>query len=631
MKEREMKQGKRKNGKSLSAKLRRVLIGIILAIVVSFLIALFVFSSKERRASAVRESEGLLNSLSNAIISDIEGYKKLSRLIMIEDRVVAFLRADADEIDREMINEGRYGVFYVLNVTENVDSVFIFREDGTYLSTNRGEYHIDRERMNGDEWDKEILELLGSATYSINGNYTVYRSDGRPVITIGRAVYDLLTQERTGLMLMNISVAVLEKEIRATGNEDICIVDTYGNILAGNADLVKYFDKNQLPLNVVHKMVREKNEDILVSSQKVENIPMVIISKRRLNPPGVPSEGGYLLVFLLLIIVIVVAVAVSFITRNITNPVFKLTASMEKNREEGKLERVHVVSADNEIGMLENSYNNMIDHVNDLIKRLIEKEKILQKAEMRVLHEQIKPHFLYNSLETIGFLAMDAGAENVHAALETLGSFYRNFLSKGDREIPLEREICIVQDYLSLQKLRYGEILRDEYDVADDTKKCIIPKLILQPLVENSIYHGIRLKGEEGVIKIKSRLVNGVLHIYVRDTGVGMSREQIDVILKPRDAAEGETASDHSESFGLWGTIERIRCFCDNEDVVRIRSEEGEYTEVEFIIPQKGTREDLLQKSNAMDGMAQNKEEENDRKGSRKKQRGRKRKSRRKR
>ena len=282
----------------------------------------------------------------------------------------------------------------------------------------------------------------------------------------------------------------------------------------------------------------------------------------------------------------------TFITRNITTPVFELTRAMEKNREEGKLERVSVVSVDNEIGMLEEGYNNMIDHVNDLIKRLIENEKILQKSEMRVLHEQIKPHFLYNSLETIGFLAMDAGAEEVHAALETLGSFYRNFLSKGDREIPLKREICIVQDYLSLQKLRYGDILQDEYDIAKDTENCVIPKLILQPLVENSIYHGIRLKGEEGIIKITSWMEEGVLHISVRDTGVGMTQEQIEQVLRKRNENEMEISSDPSESFGLWGTIERIRCFCDEDDVVKIRSEEGEYTEVEFVIPPRRMERD---------------------------------------
>jgi two-component system sensor histidine kinase YesM len=231
--------------------------------------------------------------------------------------------------------------------------------------------------------------------------------------------------------------------------------------------------------------------------------------------------------------------------------------------------------------MLEADYNDLIDHVNELIETLVEKEKVLQKAEMRVLQEQIKPHFLYNSIETIGFLALEAGADNVHDALETMGRFYRNFLSKGGRDIPFSREITIVKDYLSLQKLRYGDIIEDEYDITKEAEDFIVPKLILQPLVENSIYHGIRLKGEKGLIRISGRVSDGCLYVVVRDTGVGMSQEQIDEIL----SGEKRSGNDEDKSFGLWGTIERIRIYCDDRDCVNIRSEIGEFTEIEIKIP----------------------------------------------
>jgi len=158
--------------------------------------------------------------------------------------------------------------------------------------------------------------------------------------------------------------------------------------------------------------------------------------------------------------------------------------------------------------------------------------------------------------------------------------FYRNFLSKGDREIPLEKEVTIVKDYLSLQKLRYGDILIDEYDIAAEAADCIVPKLTLQPLVENCIYHGIRPKGEPGVIRIKAAVEGDDLHIYVTDTGVGMSSEYIDKLMSGKKNASGDEGS-----FGLWGTIERIRYYSHRDDVFRITSEEGEYTCIELIIP----------------------------------------------
>ena len=161
-----------------------------------------------------------------------------------------------------------------------------------------------------------------------------------------------------------------------------------------------------------------------------------------------------------------------------------------------------------------------------------------------------------------------------------MGRFYRNFLSKGDREIPLEKEVTIVKDYLSLQKLRYGDILIDEYDIAAEAADCIVPKLTLQPLVENCIYHGIRPKGEPGVIRIKAAVEGDDLHIYVTDTGVGMSSEYIDKLMSGKKNGSGDEGS-----FGLWGTIERIRYYSHRDDVFRITSEEGEYTCVELIIP----------------------------------------------
>ena len=137
--------------------------------------------------------------------------------------------------------------------------------------------------------------------------------------------------------------------------------------------------------------------------------------------------------------------------------------------------------------------------------------------------------------------------------------------------------------------MRYGDIIHDEYDIDENTNEIMIPKLILQPLVENCIYHGIRLSGEEGLIRISSRIEEDrILVICVRDTGIGMSPEKIEEVLSG-DVEEltgnlSEEASRHS-SFGLKGTIERIRLYCGCHDIVDIRSVQGEYTEVELRIP----------------------------------------------
>lgn len=575
-----------RESKSLSARLRIVLLGIILMVIISFIISTYFIFRKERKDYEIRQSENLLNSLSNNIQSNMKGYLELSRLIMVDDRLVKFLRAKTESVGTGIINDARYGVLDILNVTSNVDSVIVIREDMILMDTNRSAYWYDYEKMSQDLWKEDMLEGIGSADVFINGNNTMAKLDGSPVLTIGRAIYDLNSQERTGILLMNISDAMLEQIIDTLYHDEICIMGMDGTFLAGDASLMQYYSDDFLSGYVVHRERRNGSGKILVSGCQVGDMPIVAICVNKMGIGEIPLETGYVLLFLLLEFMLSVFVVGAFISRNITSPVSGLISAMEKNKESGRLEKIDLDIPDNEIYMLEESYNSMVERVNDLFKRLIEKEKTIQKAEMRVLHEQIKPHFLYNSLETIGFLAMDAGAENVYSALETLGSFYRNFLSKGDREIPLRREVLIVQNYLSVQKLRYGDIIHDEYDIAEGTRECIIPKLILQPLVENSIYHGIRLKGESGVIRISSRMEGGDLHILVMDTGIGMPQQRIDQVLHSDKDSRSDGSGEPSESFGLWGTIERIRYYCDRDDVVRIRSAVGEYTEIEIIIPQ---------------------------------------------
>ena len=566
---------------SLSLRLRLVFIFIILILTVAFAITIFLVMRKERRENVLHESESVLVGLSDSIYSDIQRYKELSRLVMIEDRLVKFLRADTDEVNNVLINSARRGILSVLNVTTMVDSVFIFRNDGQYFATNRGKYMLNYIRMEQKDWMEKIINKKGRAIFCINADDAIYKTNGGPIITISRAIHDVVTQERTGIMCMNISSTFLEQKVITLHNDDIIVIDTTGAFLAGNEKLIDYFDEDFTTENLVHVEKMVDNNDVIISGMKIPEMPIVIMSVTHVRKGMVPMETIGILAFLMLVFVAAVFFVGAFITRNITSPVFELTKHMEKNRENGTLEKIDVNIPDNELKLLEDSYNNMVDHVNDLFEDLIEKEQTIQKAEKRVLQEQMKPHFLYNSLETIGYLAMDAGADKVHSALETLGGFYRNFLSKGDREIPLKREIMIIKDYLSLQKLRYGDIINDEYDIAPNTEECKIPKLILQPLVENSIYHGIRMKGEQGTIKITSFLEEDELHIIVRDTGIGMTQEQIDKVLSTEKT---DASDDMGGSFGLWGTIERVRCYCDKDDVVRIRSDIGEYTEIEFIL-----------------------------------------------
>ncbi len=579
--------GEKKNN-SLSSSLKRVIFGTVIVVVISFLAASYFVVERERVEYGKRESQNVLRNLSNNIDSQIESYASLTRLIMTEPRLLEFLRADVDAVDIRMINDARYGIMDILNVTEGVDSVIVFREDMIMINTNRFTYNYNYDLMNTESWKQDMYERKGAWVTSLNINNIAYKADNRPLITVGRAIYDIDSQERTGILMMNISTVVLDRMLAQLRDSGICIMGTDGTFLAGNREYVQFYDSSFAGKEITTKAIRSEGKRLLVSGCRVGDNPIVILRSSEYANAGIPFRMIYVLLILMAMLVFIAFCIGLYIRKHLTDPVINLSSEMEKNRQSGDLQKIDAEMPNSELALLESDYNNMIDHVNELIATLMEKEKTLQKAELRVLQEQIKPHFLYNSIETIGFMALDAGADKVHDALETMGSFYRNFLSKGGREISLSREVRIVKDYLALQKLRYGDIIEDVYEIDPEAEEFIVPKLILQPLVENSIYHGIRMKGEKGTISIRAFLQEdetrgaGELHIIVTDTGVGMEQQVIDKILSP-DSKDRPAEAD--ESFGLWGTIERIRMYTGVRDCVRIDSEIGEFTRIEITIP----------------------------------------------
>ncbi len=580
---------KHKVRKSMVAGLRAIMLIIVLLLSISFFVSVFYIVNKERRENIKSEAVTTLNTISESITSDIERYKEISRLVMMDEGFVDYLKATGQPVDAVFVNNTRTSIMRVLNPTTMVDSVFGFRDDGEYIVSNRNRYSIDIYDIKDSAFRRRIEEQKGGAVLTINADGAIERVVGRPLISIGRDVYEVSTQKRIGMMIMNISCTFIDRKLVSITDKKIAVIGSDGELLSGNSDVLGLLEGIAIGDEIVHREIDDGGNDVLLSVQKISGMPFFIAVATPIESGFVMYGTVYVILALLAVFMLAIFIAGMYINRNVTKPVMDLTEALEKNREKGTLDQININIPQNEIGLLKDSYNGMVERVNELFGKLLENEQTIRRAEMRMLHEQIKPHFLYNSLETIGYLAMEAGADDVRKALETLGSFYRNFLSKGEREISLKTELSITKDYLALQKLRYGDFLTDEYDIDPETLDCRIPKLILQPIVENSIYHGIRLKGEMGTIRITSRFVDGVLHLSVYDTGIGMPEEQIREILAKKHY-NGDTDSsfadiyDTSDSFGLWGTIERVRGFCECEDVVRIQSEQGEYTEVEFII-----------------------------------------------
>ena len=262
----------------------------------------------------------------------------------------------------------------------------------------------------------------------------------------------------------------------------------------------------------------------------------------------------------------------------------------------GKLEARAEVTDTLELRDLTASVNRMADRIGELIQRNREEQENLKKAELRSLQAQINPHFLYNTLDTILWLAEDENSEEVIRITKALSDFFRISLSSGRDWITVEQEIRHLSGYLAIQKTRYRDVLNYRIQVDEEIYACPILKLLLQPLVENAIYHGIKEHRGGGLIVVEGHRKGDRLFFTVCDTGGGMDAERLSAVR--RSLAEG-TEMPHGQEFpghagsgfGLRNVDQRIRLYYSQARGLSIDSG-PEGTTVSFDVPAERREEE---------------------------------------
>ncbi len=280
------------------------------------------------------------------------------------------------------------------------------------------------------------------------------------------------------------------------------------------------------------------------------------------------------------VLILVVAVSAVMIVSGILQPIRQLNQATEKIAQGDFNARAQVVS-DDEIAELAVSFNKMAGNMQSLIDKVKEDERKMRKADLRLLQEQIQPHFLYNTLDTIVWLIESNEPDEAVTMVVTLSDFFREILSKGKEFISIQEEEKHISSYLQIQEMRYRDIL--EYDIQLDQViyKYQILKLTLQPVVENALYHGIKYKRAKGCIHIHGEKEGEIIRLTVRDDGVGMDEEELEQLRQQIEKPCQET----EKGFGLANVNERIHMYFGYEYGMKIQSEKGKGTTVEIVIP----------------------------------------------
>lgn len=269
------------------------------------------------------------------------------------------------------------------------------------------------------------------------------------------------------------------------------------------------------------------------------------------------------------------------IAESISKPLHALT-EMTKLVGEGDFRTRALEDTGDEVKALTYHFNRMIEQIEGLINAVKQEHRNVREAELKLLQAQINPHFLYNTLDNILWLIEADRKENATRMITLLSEFFRTSLNKGKDIITIREEIEHVQSYLSIQQYRYQDIMDYSIEVDEEILTCIIPKLTLQPLVENAIYHGVKSKRGKGCIRIKGRIKEGKIYLIVEDNGKGIEA------IKLRHLEEMLTNNydtSQVEGFGIMNVNERIRLRYGKEYGLRIHSTLNKGTKVQVEFP----------------------------------------------
>lgn len=346
------------------------------------------------------------------------------------------------------------------------------------------------------------------------------------------------------------------------------------NIKAGGK-----YDENlefwETGIQAITSMIQKNVLEILYYENQESSL--VYEGIQRMNVQMIVASIIVLVVFIGLSVLIII-----YIPKTITRPVSQLRNVMEQAAK-GDLSVRAKLEHGAELKVLGDSFNTMIEQNSLLIDRVKEEQTNLREAELEILQMQINPHFLYNTLDTIVWLAEADNKEAVVNMVETLSEFFRSSLNGGKDIVSLAEETRHIASYLQIQKVRYQDILEYSIQLPKELDTIEIPKITLQPLVENALYHGIKNKRGKGKIRVFGYEEGEKGILVVEDNGIGMTEERLAQVQRGLTFKTGE----EKDFYGLYNVNERIRLKFGEEYGLKIESIYRQGTRVEVHLPVK--------------------------------------------
>jgi two-component system, sensor histidine kinase YesM len=496
--------------------------------------------------------------------------------------------------EEEMEQAGRY----LDGVKENYDRVFhdvgvaydvVILGDNGFRYASRGRDHYDFDGLESQLWYKRSYDAENDIVFisSFREKFDLSSREERYVFAAFRRVAGTDGRE-TGTILVNVDEKYLE-DLYGTAEDrsNLYIFDKKGNIVSSREKSL--LGKNFIGVDNFRRLygeneyhiIKKLGQDYLLSNYYdpqtgwtiVEEMPCAVI----LQPL---NQALVLLLAIVSGCLLAGTGAACYMSERISKPILKLCRLMDRVKQ-GDFDVISDIRGYEEVNQLKDSFNEMAAEIKKLLEDIRDNEMQKRKSEMDFLRAQINPHFLYNTLFSIQ--CMIELKKNDHAVLmmAAFTDLLKKTLSVDTDFITLKEEFESTEKYLVLQQIRYGDKIHYECEMGAETEQCLVPALIIQPIVENAIFHGIEAKEEAGLIIVESVVSEGALLITVSDDGVGLDEKE----LARMTAQFGEREYQSGRSIGILNVLNRIKINFGEEYGLTVESEPGIGTSVTMRLP----------------------------------------------
>lgn len=474
----------------------------------------------------------------------------------------------------------------ILDTRNDIVNIGIIGENGRYL-INQGALKINENVSLKDvEWVQKAQNSQGLTTISSSHVQNVVDGRYEWVVTLSRGLRNKITKEVEGVFFVDLnysSISELCDSISYGNRGYVYILDEQGNLIYHPQQQLLY---SGLKNEKIEEVLSSKDNSFVTEDGKLYCMSKSLETGWTVVGVAYVSEllkdsretGRIYVVSAGLIMLAAMALAV-FLSREITKPIKRLSNSM-REVEKGNFENVLLdVQGENEIDRLSANFNMMTTEIKHLMEQNVEDQRQKRKSELMALQAQINPHFLYNTLDSIIWMAEWGKNKEVVLMTSSLAKLLRQSISNQNELVKVEDEVEYTRSYLTIQKMRYKDKLEYDILVEPEILNYKVAKLILQPLVENAIYHGIKYKEGKGKVLIEGFLRDDELILRITDDGIGMTEEQMSHLFEKRET------DTRRNSVGVRNVHDRIGLYYGKEYGLTFESAVGEGTKVEIHIP----------------------------------------------